>query len=97
MTFSFLTPQVNDRFEYYTLLDLDRPGYLAHTVDRSVCCRYYLCSVVAHSGAVRGGHFCSFVKLEKGNRWLKCDDERLGWVPESEATRERWGTGECRI
>lgn len=59
--------QVNDRYEFYDTLDLDRGGqYLAPGADRAVRNTYRLLAVLVHSGGVHGGHYYAFVRLFEG-------------------------------
>jgi uncharacterized UBP type Zn finger protein len=56
--------QVNDRYEFYDTLDLDREGgkYLAPGADRAVRNTYRLLAVLVHSGGVHGGHYYAYIR-----------------------------------
>ena len=56
--------QVNDRYEFYDTIDLDREGgkYLAPGADRNLRNTYKLLAVLVHSGGVHGGHYFAFVR-----------------------------------
>jgi ubiquitin carboxyl-terminal hydrolase 7 len=52
--------QVNDRYEFYDELDLDRRRrYLSSKANRTIKQHYKLHSVLVHSGGSSGGHYCS--------------------------------------
>jgi ubiquitin carboxyl-terminal hydrolase 7 len=55
---------VNDRYEFYDTIDLDREGgkYLAPGADRNLRNTYKLLAVLVHSGGVHGGHYFAFVR-----------------------------------
>jgi ubiquitin carboxyl-terminal hydrolase 7 len=56
--------QVNDRYEFYDTIDLDRESgkYLAPGADRNLRNTYKLLAVLVHSGGVHGGHYFAFVR-----------------------------------
>ncbi len=70
--------QINDRYEFYEELDLDRDNYkyLSPNADRSTPNKYRLHSVLVHSGGVHGGHYYAFINPD-GKQWLKFDDDKV--------------------
>jgi ubiquitin carboxyl-terminal hydrolase 7 len=56
--------QVNDRYEFYDTIDLDRGDgkYLSAGADRNVRNVYRLLAVLVHSGGVHGGHYYAYVR-----------------------------------
>ena len=58
-------PQVNDRYEFYDTLDLDRDGgkYLsAGAPGRNVRNVFKLLAVLVHAGGLHGGHYYAFIR-----------------------------------
>lgn len=91
--------QINDRYEFYDELDLDRtteegsPAYLSSNADRKVRNKYRLLAVLVHSGGVNGGHYYAFIRPD-GENWLRFDDERVEKANENDAINDNWG-GDC--
>ena len=76
--FALAHAQINDRYEFPEVLDLDIDNckYLSENVDRSVRNKYRLHSVLVHSGGINGGHYYAYIN-PSGSQWLKFDDERV--------------------
>lgn len=70
--------QINDRYEFPELLDLDRGGrgYLSASADPTKRNLYKLHSVLVHSGGTHGGHYYAF-SCPDGHQWLRFDDEKV--------------------
>ena len=81
--------QINDRYEFPDELDLDLEGgkWLSENADRSVRNLYKLHSVLVHSGGVHGGHYYAYIQPDR-KRWLKFDDERVGFCSPQSASHE---------
>ncbi|EFJ41244.1 hypothetical protein VOLCADRAFT_40312, partial [Volvox carteri f. nagariensis] len=86
---------INDRYEFYDELDLDRDGgkYLAPNADRSVRNLYKLHSVLVHSGGVHGGHYYAFIRPD-GKTWLRFDDDRVSREDQRQALDAQFGGGD---
>ncbi|GIL82845.1 hypothetical protein Vretimale_8198 [Volvox reticuliferus] len=87
--------KINDRYEFYDELDLDRENgkYLAPNVDRSVRNLYKLHSVLVHSGGVHGGHYYAFIRPD-GKTWLRFDDDRVSREDQRQALDAQFGGGD---
>lgn len=92
--------KINDRYEFYDELDLDRDGrkYLAQNADKGTRNRYKLLAVLVHSGGVHGGHYYAYIRPD-GQQWLRFDDERVEKVDPKQAVEDNWGVdgGELRL
>eukprot|EP00883_Tetradesmus_obliquus_P008816 jgi/Sobl393_1/19554/SZX64323.1 len=84
--------KINDRYEFYDELDLDRGDgkYLSPQADRSVRNQYKLHSVLVHSGGVHGGHYYAYIRPD-GKTWLKFDDTAVTIEGGSKALEEQFG------
>lgn len=73
-----LAVQINDRYEFPEMLDLDIQDrkYMSATADAGVRNLYCLHSVLVHSGGVHGGHYFAFIR-PNGDAYLKFDDEKV--------------------
>jgi ubiquitin carboxyl-terminal hydrolase 7 len=73
--------QVNDRYEYPEMLDLDVDDrkYQAANADRTKRNMFKLHSVLVHSGNTHGGHYYAFSRPD-GQQWLRFDDEKVAIV-----------------
>lgn len=60
----FVHLQINDRYEFYDTIDLDRGDgqYLSSAADRNLHNTYKLLAVLVHSGGVHGGHYYAYVR-----------------------------------
>eukprot|EP00964_Phaeocystis_antarctica_P105998 scaffold70963_cov103-Phaeocystis_antarctica.AAC.3 len=89
-------PQVNERFEFPTTLDMDREqrSYFTAAADPNVVNVYRLHSVLVHSGGPNGGHYYAFIRPLTSEQWYKFDDERVTKVKEKEAVEGQFGGSE---
>ena len=89
-------PQVNERFEFPTTLDMDREQrcYFTAAADPNVVNVYRLHSVLVHSGGPNGGHYYAFIRPLTSEQWYKFDDERVTKVKETEAVEGQFGGSE---
>ena len=89
-------PQVNERFEFPTTLDMDREqrSYFTAAADPNVVNVYRLHSVLVHSGGPNGGHYYAFIRPLTSEQWYKFDDERVTKVKETEAVEGQFGGSE---
>ena len=86
--------KINERFEFPTVLDMDREGRKYFTADDSdgeVKNVYRLHSVLVHSGGPNGGHYYAFIRPLGVEQWYRFDDERVTKVKEKEAVESQFG------
>lgn len=85
--------KINERFEFPTVLDMDREGrkYFTDEADPSVKNLYKLHSVLVHSGGPNGGHYYAFIRPLGVEQWYRFDDERVTKVKEKEAVEHQFG------
>ena len=85
--------KINERFEFPTVLDMDREGakYFTDEADKSVRNLYRLHSVLVHSGGPNGGHYYAFIRPLGMDQWFRFDDERVTKVKEKEAVEGQFG------
>lgn len=90
--------KVNDRYEFYDTIDLDRGDgkYLSAGADRNVRNVYRLLAVLVHSGGVHGGHYYAYIRPD-GAQWLKFDDERVDKADQQKAVEDNWGGDDERL
>eukprot|EP00929_Paragymnodinium_shiwhaense_P086380 TRINITY_DN46913_c0_g1_i1.p1 TRINITY_DN46913_c0_g1~~TRINITY_DN46913_c0_g1_i1.p1 ORF type:complete len:1421 (-),score=268.03 TRINITY_DN46913_c0_g1_i1:194-4456(-) len=57
--------------------------------------KYFLHTVVVHSGGVSSGHYYTFIRITEGekgtSRWLKFDDEQVTFCSEQAAVEDNYG------
>ena len=86
--------KINERFEFPTVLDMDRENrkYFTEEADRAVRNVYRLHSVLVHSGGPNGGHYYAYIRpLGNDQQWYRFDDERVTKVKEKEAIEGQFG------
>ena len=83
---------MNDRYEFYDELDLDRDNfkYLSENCDKSIRNLYKLHSVLVHSGGSHGGHYYAYIRPD-GKQFYKFDDEAVTKEEDSAALSGQFG------
>ena len=76
--------KVNDRFEFYDEVDFDiddRKFFTHAAKNQKTKNLYMLHSVFVHSGIMYAGHYYCYIRTQKGDKWLKFDDEKVTIEP----------------
>lgn len=63
--------KVNDRYEYYEEINLAK--YLENHEDS----KYFLFSVLVHTGTARGGHYFAYISPKVDGNWYKFNDDSV--------------------
>jgi hypothetical protein len=90
---TFELEKINDRFEYYDQINMDKYIKIDNGVD-STGNTYSLYSVLVHSGSVNFGHYYCYCKVS-GN-WLKFNDAIVKFAEIYEVFENNFG-GECYL
>ena len=80
--------KLNDKFEFYDEIDFDVDDrkYFAPTAKgRPESNIYMLHSVFVHSGIMYAGHYYSYIRTGKGEKFYKFDDEKVTVEPNERA------------
>jgi ubiquitin carboxyl-terminal hydrolase 7 len=80
--------KINDRFEFYPVIDLKE---FAGANEEGVSTVYHLHAVLVHSGTMQGGHYYAFIRPTLGPEWYRFDDENVRKATEKDAIDENFG------
>ncbi|CAG9319008.1 UBP12 [Blepharisma stoltei] len=79
--------KLNDRFEFYDEIDLDK--YVVDEIKGNNI--YRLFSILVHSGTPGFGHYYSFISPKLDNNWYKFNDQSVDKAIPSQAINANWG------
>ena len=80
--------KINDRFEFYPVIDLKE---FAGANEEGISTVYHLHAVLVHSGTMQGGHYYAFIRPTLGPDWYRFDDETVRNASEKDAIDENFG------
>ncbi|OIR57330.1 MAG: ubiquitin carboxyl-terminal hydrolase [Amphiamblys sp. WSBS2006] len=83
--------KVKDWYEFPEILSMGK--YLSSDTAHSEPQDYVLSSIVSHTGSMRGGHYVSYVRDMKKNKWMLFDDELAIYTSSAGVLEENYG---CR-
>eukprot|EP00009_Paramoeba_aestuarina_P004998 CAMPEP_0201515204 /NCGR_PEP_ID=MMETSP0161_2-20130828/6832_1 /ASSEMBLY_ACC=CAM_ASM_000251 /TAXON_ID=180227 /ORGANISM="Neoparamoeba aestuarina, Strain SoJaBio B1-5/56/2" /LENGTH=1045 /DNA_ID=CAMNT_0047911971 /DNA_START=44 /DNA_END=3184 /DNA_ORIENTATION=+ len=79
--------KINDRFEFYTVIDL-KEFFSENDTESSV---YHLHGVLVHSGTMQGGHYNAYLRPTEGPEWYRFDDSSVRKTKEGVAVDDNFG------